>query len=365
MGNVMRAVMQNHGSCRKYALAGPPPAVFQRAKGGPHKSVPVFEPYDENLPLQSGYYSFVIDEGGRFHVITGNTRSHAGMINGRPAAAAGRFRISRIGKVAEVYCDSTNYFINYKAYSCRQALYVISAFVMHSAFDVSPFAFFSFKFSREGRFHLSPKGDSLEDIGENQRQIELEELDASERRIPPYTRDQLSRYAQYVPAPPSRLYSIHEDQLTTCLEIDGLAEIDLGLRCPRLSPHIPIPDSQKPNFVIDEEGWLILGVKGHHILSGGVAVGGAGHLILEATGEVAEIHLNFSGHYRPTLDGDYARYAYVTIVNHPLMRISENCIIKGRLFPETSGIPEVHSFSADDLLSEDSDLDMWLEAASL
>ena len=50
----------------------------------------------------------------------------------------------------------------------------------------------------------------------------------------------------------------------------------------------------KLNLVIDAEGWLIVGLKGHHLLSGGGMVAGAGHLVAGATGKISEIHLNFA-----------------------------------------------------------------------
>jgi hypothetical protein len=105
----MMNCMKVLGPCRRsFALSGPPPATF-KAKTGRSGFVPVFEPYEEELPLQSGYYTFVIDEHGRFLVLRSNTSSHASFVNGGRVASAGSFRIERMGKLAEVLCTLAHY----------------------------------------------------------------------------------------------------------------------------------------------------------------------------------------------------------------------------------------------------------------
>ncbi len=181
----MHIDMKIEGPCRKYALSGPPPATYRPARSGKHQGVPVFSPYEENLPLQSGYYSFVIDELGRFHIQWGNTRSHAGMVDSQPAAAAGRLRISRAGKVAEVTCDSTDYRINYSSYRSRQALYVIEAFKGHPALDISPYVIFRFRIQRFEKFTV---GIDFQEIDDENEQLELLEKEGYQEQAEPAAR---------------------------------------------------------------------------------------------------------------------------------------------------------------------------------
>lgn len=364
---LMHLDMKIEGPCRKYALSGPPPATYRPSRCGEHRVVPVFEPYEENLPLQSGYYSFVIDEQGRFHVQWGHTRSHAGMIDAEPAAAAGRFRISRVGKVAEVACDSTDYRINYGAYQSRQARYVLEAFKRHPALDISPHAIFRFRTKRFDRFSVDVAFREIEDESESLRLLEQEGYRESEESLVDrhYRRDQLVEFRSYVPPTPPRSYPIQRDQLITTIEPDqdDSFDYDYGPACSPLTPDMPWPGSGKLNFVIDERGWVIVGLKGHHILSGGSRVGGAGHLVFEPTGEVTEIHLNFSGHYRPKLDADYVRYTYALLVGHPLLTIAEDCKVLGRVFSEISDRSSVISFQGEDITTDADDLDLLIETA--
>src|SRR4051812_32858224 len=102
--------MDDRGVCRvTFTLKQPPPAVYKSRRGSPLKEVPLFEPYEESLPLQSGYYSFVIDNKGNFRVLRGLTSSHAAMVPGRAAAAAGRIQVNRLGRVIEVLCKSSDF----------------------------------------------------------------------------------------------------------------------------------------------------------------------------------------------------------------------------------------------------------------
>ena len=363
----MHLDMKIEGSCRKYALSGPPPATYRPSRCGEHRGVPVFEPYAENLPLQSGYYSFVIDELGRFHVQWGNTRSHAGMVDAEPAAAAGRFRITRAGKVGEVTCDSTDYRINYSAYKSRQARYVLDAFKRHPALDISPNAIFRFRIKRFEHFAVGIDYREIEDEGELLRLLEQEgyqERDESSV-LRSCSRDQLESFRSYTPPLPPRTYPIQRDQLITTIEPDegGSLDYESGPPRPRLASDTPLPGSGKLNFIIDQRGWLIIGLTGHHILSGGARVAGAGHLVFDDNGAVTEIHLNFSGHYRPKLDGDYVRYAYGVLVGHPLLTIAEDCKVRGRVFSEISDRSSVISFQPEDLSVDAEDLDLLIEAA--
>jgi hypothetical protein len=191
----MHIDMMVEGPCRKYALSGPPPGTYRPSRCGEHRSVPVFEPYAENLPLQSGYYAFVIDQLGRFHVQWGNTPSHAAMVDGEPAAAAGRFRISRAGKVAEVICDSSDYRINYGAHRSRQALYVIEAFKRHPALDMSPHAIVRFRIKRFEKFSVDIDFREIGDESEHLRLLELEGYEAGDVAsiVPSFTRDQVAQ----------------------------------------------------------------------------------------------------------------------------------------------------------------------------
>ncbi len=363
----MHIDMKIEGPCRKYALSGPPPATYKPSRCGEHRSVPVFEPYAENLPLQSGYYSFVIDQFGRFHVQWGNTRSHAGMVDGEPAAAAGRSRINRAGKVAEVTCDSSDYRINYGAYRSRQALYVIEAFRRHPALDVSPHAIFRFRIKRFEKFSVDIDFREIADESEHLRLLELEGYDDGEvgSIAPTYTRDQVAGFRSYSPLMPPRMYPIQRDQLIATIEPDDGDPLDYeyGPPCARLAPDAPFVGSGKVNFVVDEAGRLIVGLKGHHILSGGNRVGAAGHLVFGPGGEVIEIHLNFSGHYRPKLDAAYVRYTYGLLTGHPLLSFSKDCKVQGRVFSDVSDRSTVIRFLPEDLAIDADDLDLLIETA--
>lgn len=363
----MHIDMKIEGPCRKYALSGPPPATYKPNRCGEHRNVPVFEPYAENLPLQSGYYSFVIDRLGRFHVQWGNTQSHAGMVDGEPAAAAGRFRISRAGTVAEVTCDSSDYPINYGTYRSRQALHVIQAFKGHPALDVSPHAIFRFRIKRFEKFSVDTEFREITDESEHLRLVEREGYEDGDTgsSTRSYTREQVARFRSYSPPMPPRLYPIQRDQLIATIEPDDGDSLDYeyGPPCAPLAPDLPFMGSGKVNFVVEEAGRLIIGLKGHHILSGGNRVGAAGHLVFGPDGDVIEIHLNFSGHYRPRLDADYVRYTYGLLTGHPLLAVSGDCKVQGRVFSDVSDRSTVIRFLPEDLTIDADELDLLIETA--
>ena len=125
----MQSRMKNLGTGRRrFALSGSPPCTFAAKSGRSGSIVPIFEPYEEDLPLQSGYYTFVIDENGNFRVKRGNTSSHAAFVDRKRVAAAGWFPIERLGKLAEVNFTSYDYRIGYKAIDDRALVYAVSAF---------------------------------------------------------------------------------------------------------------------------------------------------------------------------------------------------------------------------------------------
>ena len=347
-----------------YSLVRPPAIAFQpRLVHGMSTEVPIFEPYEENLPLQSGYYSFVIDDLGRLRVKGGNTSSHAAMAGGSRAAAAGSFKMSRQGKLAEVYCRSTDYRFRYSGPNDRAACYVIDYFVEHPAFKLSDHAFFQF-YSNYYESIYTDKFRTIipgESIAERRRLIEIE--DVSIGGPDTFEAERIRAYLDYQPSPPPRLYAPQIDQLTASLLEDSAYETGEGK--PRYSPDLPRCSGAKYNFVCDSDGWLILGIAGHHILSGCRDVGAAGQLLFDELGLIREINLNFSGHYRPPLSGDYSTYTYITIRSHPLLELGEDCKVSGRIFDEISHLTTVLRFEPADLLSDGEELDLAIMAASV
>ena len=99
--------------------------------------------------------------------------------------------------------------------------------------------------------------------------------------------------------------------------------------------------------------------------TGGNVVGGAGHIYLDRSGEVERIELNFSGHYRPHLTAGYARYVYRAIAGHPLLRLSPSCSFAGRVFKGLDAASSVVEFTADELRSDDPELDRTIEGLFL
>ena len=82
-------------------------------------------------------------------------------------------------------------------------------------------------------------------------------------------------------------------------------------------------------------------------------MGGAGHIVITESGSVGEVHLNFSGHYRPPLTPEYVCYAFRTLANHPLVSIERDCEILGRLFDEEAVRSSVIKFASKELITDD------------
>ena len=331
----------------------------RRGRGGAKTEVPVFEPYEESLPLQSGFYSYVIDRAGRFRVKWGNTQSHAGMVGGQRVAAAGRFQVNRMGRVFHVVCGCTDYRFFYQDNKSPRVVYTIAAFRDHPAFSLSPEAVFQFHTGVTDKFFVSAAGEPIAEPFE--RLVRLENEGTGQETSSPFTAGQIERFRRYAPSPPSMLYGMRIDQVVTSLEEFGDDPVDYGPAAPHLTPEsAPLP-SGKINFVLDPEGWLIVGAIGHQLLSGGHHVGGAGHLHVEATGEITGIDLNFSGHYRPPLTADHARFVYRSVSAHPLLTIAPACRFSGRMFDEDEMRSTVIQFARAELESDDPELDRLLE----
>lgn len=359
------AEMENLGPRRiVLALTNPPPRVetARRSRRGTSQPVDVFEPYEESLPLQSGYYSFVIDEVGNFHVKRGNTTSHAGMISGRPAAAAGRFRVNRMGRVIEVVCGCGDYGFHFDESRHPLASYVIEAFSRHRAFALNPSAVFKFSKRNFEYEYVATNRDiiSLEDYDERLKGLENEGV--GDDVAVAYDSQDTRRFRGYTPPKPPALYPMQRDQSVLELEEPDAEEFEYGPAVPHLALDTEPLKSGKNNFVIDHDGWLIVGMTGHQILSGGAHVGGAGHISIERSGEVSRLEMNFSGHYRPPLTADYVRYVYKTITEHPLLNVAVNCSFHARKFDNCDANSAVYEFSREELGSDDPRLDYWIES---
>jgi hypothetical protein len=358
-------VMENLGASRmQFALSGEPIVRFspkRRRSALRSDEVPLFEPYAENLPLQSGYYTFVIDQKGRFRVKWGNTSSHGAMVGYQPVAAAGNLRISRIGKLAQVNIVSYDYGILCSGPNDRALIYAIDAFLGHPAFDASEYVIFQYSARRYESSSVNRRREllSADNIRNYLELVDSEgladdarnNLDASQVRL----------FSSYVPPVPTRLHSMHRDQLIISIEEgDRISDFRPGPAYPIFSPEKSKVHVGKNNFVIDLSGWLIIGAAGHHILSGGREVGGAGHIVFNELGKVCAVHLNFSGHYRPPLTFDYVRYVFRALVNHPLLSFEFPCEISGRKFGEADRSTVIR-FLADDLLTDDPNGEEFLE----
>ena len=252
---------------------------------------PPFEPFPENLPLQSGWYAFVIDREGRFRVSRRHATSHASMVRRDEVAAAGRFRVSRMGRVAEVDCGESEYRIRFAKVTEAAVVYTINSFAQHPALNTHPEAVFSFRLTGGDEAILDIQGQPVADKRPKLAIVDAEGIGAEVELVVPAI-----DFADYRPEPPPRRYGMHRDQTFTDLEADGESE-PISPE-PRLAPGSPI-HSGKLNFVIDDEGFLIIGGVGHQILSGCRRVAGAGHIHITTDGMVSRLDLNFSGHYRP------------------------------------------------------------------
>ncbi len=342
--------MRNEGQSRKkYALAGRPPHLFYGYSNRKRPPAPLFEPYEEELPLESGYYAFVIDDEGRFRIERGNTSSHASLVGGSPVGAAGHFWIARSGKVGMVFCNSIDYRIFIRRNRLRTVSYVIDAFRRHQAFDVSPHAWF--KFSRElaDSFSVDLDQNIIRDEAERRKLIEYEGQGPPTGRL--FSLAQSQEFLSYQPLPPPRLYHLKLDQLGFSNEIDddtfdyGQANGPYGLADGPLT-------SGKKAFVLDEQGWLIIGF-GHQLISGGKSVGAAGQIYVDSESVITEINLNFSGHYRPSMTLEYVHYTFKSLWRHPLLVISKDCRITARKVFRRGMSLETIVFEMDDLLAQD------------
>jgi hypothetical protein len=279
-------------------------------------------------------------------------------VAGQEIGAAGQFRINRAGNVAEVYCRSIDYWLNSLRPESSTVDFVIESFRNHHALELSRHAIFHFKKDKYETFQLSIDKQAVVDPTASLLLLESEGQ-GSEPSFE-YTDGQKSTFLKYQPEEPPRLYRMYLDQMTIDLESEDAPTAEMTDPRPYLSPWQDSLTSGKKAFVIDRNGWLIVG-HGHHILSGGHPVGAAGQFTIEANGIVSEINLNFSGHYRPALSGEYARYTFRVLKSHPLLRISEECKITGRKFDDASMRSVNLRFTSEELLSEDQALDESIE----
>ncbi len=357
--------LENLGSSRKgFSLTCPPPRVTYAARRGRSgEVVPPFEPYEENLPLESGFYTFVIDADGRFRVKRGNTSSHSSMVGGEKIGAAGRFRINRAGNVAEIFCGSYDYGLGVRSSGHATVAYVIDSFVQNHALELSPLAVFQFSVKPGESFFVSIDGQPIADLTQR---LKLLDGEGQGREVPSaFSTEQIDRFRAFVPEKPPRLYGMHADQLIIAVEGDDQVPFEFGSPMPPYRPGSEPLNSGKKAFVIDEDGCLIVGPYGHHLLSGGQMVGGAGQIVLDPDGAVSEINLNFSGHYRPPLDAIYARYVHRSLSMHPLLKISPSCKISGRKFDDRGELSTVLRFEVEDLQPGNEDLDLLIEMFTL
>ncbi len=351
--------MEILGSTRKtFSLHRRPPKLYTTSFRTDRGEVELFEPYEENLPLEAGFYTFVLDERGRFRVKRGNFSSHASFTRCGPIGAAGNLRINRAGNVAEVFCLSLDYQIYVTDQNHPTVGFVIDSFRDHHALEVSPLAIFRFKREKHGSFFVSVEGRRIDELSDRLHLLEVE--GQGDEVASPFNPETIDAFARYQPMRPIRLYGMHQDQLIIALESEDEPGFVVGPARPRYSPDLGRLASGRKAFVIDRDGWLIVG-NGHHILSGGAQVGAAGQIVIEPSGVVSEINLNFSGHYRPPLDGDYARYTYQMLANHPLLTLSPDCQITGRKFQDLDALSIPLKFSADELMSDDPSLDEMIE----
>lgn len=358
--------MKNEGPSRlTFALAHPPTSVYPPRKGRRPRgeAVPAFEPYAESLPLQSGWYSFAIDPQGRIHVKWGNTSSHAAMVGGQAAAGAGRFRVNRAGRLVEIDLQSTDYGVPYQNPTSPACRFIGRFFHSHPALELSSSCVFRFFRKVLDDFTCDVNGRALDEATRARRIAEGDAEGVGQIGLASWTPGQIAAFAGYRPQRPTRLYGMHRDQLVTCVEADDADDFEYGPPEAALTPKSATPADGKSNFVIDGDGRLIVGARGHQILSGGQPVGAAGHLIFDAHGGMTDLHLNFSGHYRPELSAEYARSTYRAIVDHPLIQIAENCRVKGRKFSDDGQLSTIVSFAREDLESDDVDLETMLEFA--
>lgn len=347
-----------------YALSSPPRRLYdwnQRVKKTREKAISVFQPYPEQLPLEAGYYAFVLDRKGSFRVDRGLVSSHAAMVQQESVGAAGFFRITRVGKVGEVQCRSIDYGLWADGPRHPLVRFVIDAFQNHQAFDISPHAVFEFTRARLERFYVGPNGLPLENVADRQKLLDSEGQGTDGGGLLPA--DRVAAFSRYVPTSPPRLYAMRRDQLAETIELGDLEAFEIGDFKPAYSPADGRLSSGRKAFVIDPGGRLVIG-HGHHLLSGGRAVGAAGQIVVDEGGVVTSINLNFSGHYRPRLTAEYARYTYAALIGHPLLSFDPDCPITGRQSFSLDGPLTLIVLEPDELIADDGRLEYQLDDAA-
>jgi hypothetical protein len=353
--------MENRGDGRVvFTLRRLPPRTRRSTRGGRLAEVPVFEPFQESLPLQSGIYSFLIDKDGHFRVRRGNIQSHSAMVPDRVAAIAGRFQVNRAGRVVEVVCQSTDFWQFIDGPADALVRYTIESFASNEALNLNPEAVFAFFRRRYDSWHISASGKLVTDPQTHLRLLLEEGVGAEISR--PFSLAQAEAFQGYTPPLPPSLHSMHRDQLITSIEEGGDSDVfEIGPPAQPLGPSSDPIRVGKNNFVINEKGQLIVGASGHHLLSGGGRVGGAGHIHFESDWLISRLELNFSGHYRPPLTGNYVRYVFAVVAGHPLLTLSPDCQFAGRVFKDCDAISRVLTFARGELEFEELEIDRYLE----
>jgi hypothetical protein len=351
--------MRNEGVCLKaFSLSCRPPKLFKGNARSRRSPTPIFQPYREALPLESGYYSYVIDNQGRFRVVRGNTSSHSGMGGDMYIGAAGHFWIARSGKLGMAYCGSNDHWLYFQDEHQATVRFVINAFSRHQAFDLSKHAYFKFFKERFQSFIVTIDGQICQDETERRQLIEAE--GQGKPTTESFCARKIDAFLNYSPIRPVRLYAMKSDQAGPPVDYDSFEDFEYG---PSAAPYRvadgPLSSGKKA-FILNEEGWLVIG-SGHHLLSGGNCVGAAGQLFVDDRYTVREISLNFSGHYRPPLSADYVRYTYRSLYSHPLLTLGSDCRISARKNFDVNGLLEMISFRPDELLSDNPELDYQLE----
>ena len=245
--------MEKSGSSRRsFSLTRTPPILYFTAFRAHRGQVEVFEPYEENLPLEAGFYTFVIDENGRFRVRRGNTSSHSSFTRCNPVGGAGNFRINRAGSVAEVFCVSHDYGMLVPDGDSPTVSFVIESFRNHHAFELSPLAIFRFKNEPHGSFPLTIDREPVEDLTGRLELLEREGQGSEDR--PPFGPEEIEAFEAYAPPAPPRLYSMHRDQSIIALESDEEVSSS-ALRSRAIHPiRLGSPAGRKPSSSIRMAG---------------------------------------------------------------------------------------------------------------
>ena len=283
------------------------------------------------------------------------------MVDCDRVGAAGHFLITRAGKIGKIVCMSSDYWLNFEDQHHVTVRYLIDSFSNHQAFDLSRHATFQFSRALADNFWVSPDGQPVDDHAERLRLAEFEGQGSEE--LPPFSLAQVRAFARYLAEPPPRLYPLQQDHLVDPIDFDDHEPIEVGDFQAPYSPGQGRLTSGRKAFIFDDKGRLVVGY-GHHLLAGANPVGAAGQISVDEAGIVTEIHLNFSGHYRPPLSAEYARYAYHSLVDHPLLEFADDCKINARGSFNMSSNFEMVSFSAEELLTTDRSLELKLDRKS-